>query len=101
MLGLKEKDDTPAIRPTEENVNKGTYPLARNLYFYLDPEKNAGVAAQFIAFCKSPEGQAIVSEVGYYPLKAKPASSAETGTHKDAPSCQGNSATDKEGKKSQ
>jgi phosphate transport system substrate-binding protein len=71
VVALKKDKDAAAIEPTEANVDNGSYPLSRELYFYLDPEKNKGVVKQFIDFCLGPDGQKVVSEVGYYPLKSK------------------------------
>jgi len=70
VLALKKGNGAEAILPSEANVDNGTYPLSRELYFYLDPKKNTGLVAKYIDFCKGPEGQAIVTEVGYYPLKS-------------------------------
>jgi phosphate transport system substrate-binding protein len=56
------------IEPSEENVLLNTYPLSRNLYFYtIGPPE--GLTSEFVDWTLSPEGQAIVSEVGYYPLR--------------------------------
>ncbi len=58
--------DAP-IEPTEENVLSNAYPLSRSLYFYTIGEPD-GIIADFIDWTLSPEGQAVVSEAGYYPL---------------------------------
>lgn len=65
---LKVKVGKDEIAPSLENVKNGKYPLARDLYFYLRG-KPSGDAKAFIDFCLSPEGQAIVSKVGYFPVK--------------------------------
>lgn len=69
--GVKELkivgDDGQAYLPTAENVKSGKYPLARPLFVYTRA-KPAGELKEFIDFCLSPEGQAIVTQVGYYPL---------------------------------
>lgn len=54
------------VGPSLDNVKSGKYPLSRDLYFYLR-QKPSGEAKAFIDFRLSPEGQQIVSEVGYYP----------------------------------
>ena len=46
----------------------GTYPLARPLFFYLRT-KATGDIKSFIDWVLSPDGQAIVEKVGYYPVK--------------------------------
>jgi phosphate transport system substrate-binding protein len=54
--------------PNAENVASGKYPLSRPLFMYTRG-KPGGEAAAFIAYCLSPEGQAIVTKVGYFPVK--------------------------------
>jgi len=49
---------------TEENVRKGTYPIARTLYLTTRGEAK-GEVKKFIEFCLSDEGQRIVEEEGY------------------------------------
>jgi phosphate transport system substrate-binding protein len=58
----------PAVAPSEAAVRDGSYPLARDLYFYLR-KKPAGDTGKFIEWVLSPEGQRIVLEVGYFPVK--------------------------------
>lgn len=67
-LKIKKDDNAPAVEGTLENAQSGKYGLARELYFYMFPGKNAA-ADTFAAWAISPEGQSIVEEVGYYPLK--------------------------------
>ena len=69
--GIKElsvKKGNEAIAPTADNIKTGKYPLSRNLYFYLRNKPEAEVKA-FIDFALSPEGQAVVTKVGYFPVK--------------------------------
>lgn len=54
--------------PTKENIASGKYPITRFLYMYLR-NKPTGEIKQYIDWILSPEGQAIVSEVGYFPVK--------------------------------
>jgi len=67
-LPVSKTDGSEAIEPTEENVLSGKYPVARYLFNYLDPAKDSGAVADYITWCTSDEGQAVVKEVGYYPL---------------------------------
>ena len=60
--------DGQAYLPNAENVASGKYPLARDLFMYTRG-KAGGEAKQFIDYCLSPEGQAIVTQVGYFPVK--------------------------------
>lgn len=56
------------VPATEEKILSGEYPLARQLYYYTDGEPQ-GLAKQYMDYVMSEEGQAIVSEVGYFPVK--------------------------------
>ena len=67
-LKIKKDDMAPAVEGTLENAQSGKYGLARELYFYFVPGKNAAADA-FAAWVVSAEGQGIVGDVGYYPLK--------------------------------
>ncbi|HYO52932.1 phosphate ABC transporter substrate-binding protein [Archangium sp.] len=67
---LKVKTDarSEAIAPTARNIQNGTYPLSRRLYFYL-PREASGTTKAFIDYVLSPEGQKLVTDVGYFPVK--------------------------------
>ncbi len=58
----------PAVAPTEENIRSGAYPLSRDLYFYLR-QQPSGATKQYIDWVLSDEGQSVVKEVGYFPIK--------------------------------
>jgi phosphate transport system substrate-binding protein len=70
--GVKEVrivgEDGQAWLPSAENVKSGKYPLSRPLFMYTRGAPS-GEAKQFIDFCLSPAGQAIVTQVGYFPIK--------------------------------
>ncbi len=51
-----------------DNILKGTYPISRSLYF-VTREAPAGLVKAFIDFSLSPEGQKIVTQQGFIPLK--------------------------------
>jgi len=68
ILKVKKDATSTAIVPEKKTVLDGTYPLARPLFFYLRA-KAAGDIKGFIDWVLSPEGQAIVEKVGYYPIK--------------------------------
>jgi phosphate transport system substrate-binding protein len=68
ILKVKKDAASPAINPEKATVLNGSYPLARPLFFYLRA-KQAGDIKAFIDWVLSPEGQAIVEKVGYYPVK--------------------------------
>jgi phosphate transport system substrate-binding protein len=54
--------------PNADNVKSGKYPLSRPLFMYTRG-KASGEAKDFVEYCLSPAGQAIVTQVGYYPIK--------------------------------
>lgn len=56
------------VAPTVENVKSGTYPIARELYMYTKGEPT-GVLAEYFNWALGSEGQAIVAELGFVPLK--------------------------------
>ena len=67
-LAIKKDDASPAIEPTEENVVKGTYPIWRYLFVYVNPALDKGDIAKYLTWIRSDEGQKIVKDVGYFPL---------------------------------
>ncbi len=67
-LAIKKDDGSPAIEPNEESVIKGTYPIWRHLFIYVNPALDKGEMASYLNWIRSEEGQKVVKEVGYYPL---------------------------------
>jgi len=65
---VKANPAAPALAPSAEDVKSGKYPLSRDLYMYTR-NRPSGEAKGFIDYCLSPEGQEIVTKVGYYPVK--------------------------------
>ncbi|MCX8123882.1 MAG: PstS family phosphate ABC transporter substrate-binding protein [Spirochaetes bacterium] len=57
------------VEPTIENGKSGKYPIARKLYMYVNEVKIKPAAQAFIDFMLSDEGQAIVKEAGFIPIK--------------------------------
>ncbi|HCJ66163.1 MAG TPA: phosphate-binding protein, partial [Elusimicrobia bacterium] len=68
FLKVKKDEKSSAVEPTPENVYKRTYPISRELYFYLAGEPQ-GEIKNFINWVLSAEGQKICEEVGYFPLR--------------------------------
>lgn len=56
------------VSPTKENVAARSYPLGRDLYIYMRFQPS-GKTKRFIDWVLSPEGQKIVRDVGYYPIR--------------------------------
>lgn len=56
------------VKPSKETVLNGKYPISRPLFMYTNGEPK-GLAKEFIDFIRSPEGQKLVEEDGFVPLK--------------------------------
>jgi phosphate transport system substrate-binding protein len=70
LLSVKKDDASPAVEPTEANVENGTYPIWRYLYVYVNPALDKGEIAAYLAWIRGDDGQKYVKDVGYYPLPA-------------------------------
>jgi phosphate transport system substrate-binding protein len=68
-LSIKKTDSSPAIEPTEETVVNGTYPIWRYLFVYVNPAIDRGEVANYLNWIRSDAGQAVVKDIGYYPLQ--------------------------------
>ena len=68
MLKIKTSDDGDAVEPKAENVINNTYPIARPLHIYTLGEP-AGNVKEYLDWIMSDAGQAVVSEMGYVPVK--------------------------------
>lgn len=67
-LGVKKDSSAPAVKPSIETAQNGTYPISRFLYIYTAGEPE-GKTKEFIDFVLSPEGQEIVKQMDFVPLK--------------------------------
>jgi phosphate transport system substrate-binding protein len=67
VIAVSKSPDGPFILPSADSVNSGAYPIARDLYMYT-----AGVASSraqaYLDWILDPEGQAIVTQLGFVPL---------------------------------
>ncbi len=68
LLAAKETNDSPAVVASEETIANNTYPVSRDLYFYLVKEPQ-GRTADFINWVLSDEGQLLAIEEGYFPIR--------------------------------
>ena len=68
MITVKETENTAAVNPSVETVQSGDYPIARPLYLYTNGNPSGDVK-NMIDFCLSKEGQQIVLDNGYVPVK--------------------------------
>jgi phosphate transport system substrate-binding protein len=67
-IKVKKDASSPGYAPTLENITSGAYPITRYLYMYTRSKPNGAMKA-FIDWTLSAEGQSIVSQVGYFPVK--------------------------------
>lgn len=65
---VKKDAASPAVLPTGESIKKGDYPITRYLYMYMR-NRPTGEIKKYIDWILSQEGQNIVAEVGYFPVK--------------------------------
>lgn len=68
ILSVKESEDSEAILPSVETVQSGSYTISRPLHFYTNGVPS-GEVKKIIDFCLSNEGQQIVLNSGYVPMK--------------------------------
>lgn len=57
------------VEITIENGKSGKFPVSRKLYMYVDENKLSPDAQKFIDFVLSGEGQKLVKEAGFIPIK--------------------------------
>ena len=65
-IGIAAEGAQP-VAPTEATVADGTYPLSRKLFFYYSANAPERVT-KFAQWSLTPEAQALVTKVGYFPL---------------------------------
>jgi phosphate transport system substrate-binding protein len=65
---VKKDASSPAYAPNLENIKSGKYPISRYLYMYVR-NRPTGALKNYIDWTLSEEGQKIVSEVGYFPIR--------------------------------
>jgi phosphate transport system substrate-binding protein len=69
-VNVKKDKDSPAIEPSMANVLNNSYPISRQLYWYTAGAPQGAVKA-LVDWVLSPDGQKVVSEKGFYPLKGE------------------------------
>jgi len=65
---IKKDAKSKGILPSAATIKNKTYPISRYLFMYLR-EKPTGETKKFIDWILSAEGQKVIVEVGYYPVK--------------------------------
>ena len=56
------------VIPSADTVNDSTYPIARDLYMYTAGEPT-GAVKTYLDWLLSPAAQAIVTKLGFVPVK--------------------------------
>jgi phosphate transport system substrate-binding protein len=65
---VKKDSGSTAYFPNAESIAQNQYPITRYLYMYMR-NRPTGELKKYIDWMLSPEGQKIVTEVGYFPVK--------------------------------
>lgn len=65
---VKKDAKSTGVVPTAETIKTGEYPITRYLFMYLK-NKPTGALKSYIDWILSPEGQKLVVEMGYFPVK--------------------------------
>jgi phosphate transport system substrate-binding protein len=68
MVKVKKDAGSPGYEPTAETIKNNSYPVTRYLFMYTRA-KPEGAVKNFIDWTLSDEGQAIVTKVGYFPVR--------------------------------
>jgi phosphate transport system substrate-binding protein len=67
-IKVRKDAGSEAFEPNAQNIKSGSYPISRFLYMYT-VKKPEGLVKDFTDWILSPDGQKIIEEVGYFPLK--------------------------------
>jgi phosphate transport system substrate-binding protein len=65
---VKKDDNSAAFVPTAETIKTGEYPITRYLYMYLR-NRPTGETKKYIDWILGAEGQKLVVDMGYFPVK--------------------------------
>jgi phosphate transport system substrate-binding protein len=68
FAAVKKDDKSPGVLPNIDTVRSGQYRISRYLYLYSRVKPSKEMKA-FLDWATGPEGQAIVTKVGYFPVK--------------------------------
>jgi phosphate transport system substrate-binding protein len=68
MVKVKLDDDSASVAPNAANVINGTYPISRPLLIYT-PQTPTGTVKDYLDWILGKNGQTIIEEMGYVPLK--------------------------------
>ena len=65
---VKKDDKSQAFAASSETIRSGQYPISRYLYMYVR-NRPTGEMKSYIDWILGPEGQKLVAETGYFPVK--------------------------------
>jgi phosphate transport system substrate-binding protein len=68
MVKVAKAKGAEAVAPTLENAKNGSYPITRPLHIYTIGEPT-GALKTYLEWIMSAEGQKVVAELGYVPIK--------------------------------
>ncbi len=68
MIAIAKDGDSPFVMPSVQAGSNGSYPIARNLYIYTAGEPT-GAIANYVEWIRGADGQKIVADLGFIPLK--------------------------------
>ncbi len=73
VLGVARDAAGPYVQPSVDTVNSNAYPISRDLYMYTGQTVSDAVS-KYLEWIYTPEGQQIVSQLGFVPVKGPAAS---------------------------
>jgi len=68
LVNVKRDASSTGYIPTPETIAAGNYPISRFLYMYVRNRPD-GAVKEFIDWILSIDGQKVVNEVGYFPIR--------------------------------
>jgi phosphate transport system substrate-binding protein len=71
ILGLRPDASGPPVRPSQQNIIRGAYPLYQDLYLFTTAEPSEA-ANKFVDWILSPAGQEVIDEQRFVPLFLRP-----------------------------
>jgi phosphate transport system substrate-binding protein len=68
VIAIGKGEPEPFVLPSAQTVNSGQYPIARDLYMYTNGQPT-GQVQQYLDWIMGSEAQAIVTQLGFVPIK--------------------------------
>ena len=67
VIAVAKDAQSPAIIPSADSVNNGTYPVSRDLYMYTYGQPT-GIIQAYLQWIQGTEAQQIVTQLGFVPI---------------------------------